>query len=384
MMDRLRSCKKPAAYFVAVWALFEITLQLVAVNANRLTETVLAPLVVCTQPPFTWEGYFLDLFREGRGPVIPDLSSDALHRVHPTRGWALRENHQQERGGVRYTTNEQGFRALFPFEHETDRYTVMILGDSFTFGDGVPDRETWPHILAERFPAIHCLNMAGSGYGLDQMLLTMEEEIARYKPDLVLAAFIDDDLNRALLSFRDYAKPRYRLDQGQLKLTNTPIPSVPETLKTLEKRRDLKPSRLQTANVIRFLQRKSRPVAGVSDVDRTDIRNACPSEGLALNEAIIDRMRVLADQHESTFLLVYLPNQEEIYDPAFKSFGEVFFNQIAQKGNHPSLNLRKPLLDADIPFTPHTHYGRPENTVVAENIRKWILRSDSYSRTLRE
>jgi len=64
------------------------------------------------------------------------------------------------------------------------------------------------------------------------MLIYLIEEGLKYKPDIVILGFISSDRERNMLSFRDYAKPKFELIKGKLCLGNTPVPSIEATLKS--------------------------------------------------------------------------------------------------------------------------------------------------------
>ena len=83
----------------------------------------------------------------------------------------------------------------------------MLLGDSQTFGEEVDDRYTWPNILARERPDLEIINLAVSGYGVDQMYVTFREELDVWKPDVVVLSPMRDDFYRTSLWFRDYSKP---------------------------------------------------------------------------------------------------------------------------------------------------------------------------------
>ncbi len=51
----------------------------------------------------------------------------------------------------------------------------------------------------------------------------MEEGI-KYTPDIVVLGFIQPDMSRNMLNFRDFAKPKFKLRNKELKLTASPVP----------------------------------------------------------------------------------------------------------------------------------------------------------------
>ena len=77
---------------------------------------------------------------------------------------------------------------------------VLAVGDSFTFGDEVEDDETWPAYLEEVLNQ-RVLNAGVGAYGIDQAVLRAEALLDQHDPDVVILAFISDDINRTEFSF---------------------------------------------------------------------------------------------------------------------------------------------------------------------------------------
>lgn len=157
----------------------------------------------------------------------------ALDLWSPTRGWTLRPNLRDVpfRGEI-VNSNSKGVRGSreVGYEKPPGVTRIVVLGDSFTFGEEVGDDETFSHHLQSLIPNSEVLNLGVHGYGHDQMLLYLKEEGLKYRPDIVLLGFMPDDMERNVLSFRDYAKPRFALRGGRLELTTGPVPRPEETL----------------------------------------------------------------------------------------------------------------------------------------------------------
>lgn len=276
-----------------------------------------------------------------------------------------------QKAGNTYTSNSQGFRSLTDFSND-DRYQVLLIGDSFTFGDDADDRHIWPWLLQEKDTQLNILNMGGTGYGVDQMLITLEEELPEYAPDLVIASFISDDLVRSTLSFRDYQKPRFTLDQNdELQLENIPVPDPDTVASRLEKAgvTDVSPSRLMNLLHNIFVNQKHdfNPM-WLSDCDQ-----AC----IALNTRIIERMNILSEKYGAEFMLVYLPCCAEMVSPDFKYDGHAFFHQFMKQHNHAFLDLYPVLTSAELEKH-NGHYQLPEARIVSEAVYQKITSLDSW------
>lgn len=153
---------------------------------------------------------------------------------HPTRGWSLKPNIKDKTTafGKTLNSNSKGIRGKLEYKYEKnwEKPRILVLGDSFTFGDEVSDDETYPHFLQQMLPGTEVINFGVHGYGHDQMLIYLKEEGVKYEPHIVVLGVILDDTHRNVLSFRDYAKPKFELVNDQLKLRNSPVPSPEETL----------------------------------------------------------------------------------------------------------------------------------------------------------
>lgn len=110
---------------------------------------------------------------------------------------------------------------------------VLVTGDSYTHGDDVTDRETWPAHL-ERLLGRPVLNGGVSGYGFDQSVLRAEALAATRKPAAIVVAFIADDINRTEMHrIWGAEKPYFDIDNDRLALRNVPVPLPPDPRATL-------------------------------------------------------------------------------------------------------------------------------------------------------
>ncbi len=118
---------------------------------------------------------------------------------------------------------------------------TLVVGDSFTFGHGVNDRETFSALLEGQLAGTDVMNAGCVGTGHDQQyLLAMEwvrPDSGKPKPDRIVWGFSSADIPRNTVAFRrlvdpttglDYGKPRFMIRDGKLVLTNVPTPPVEE------------------------------------------------------------------------------------------------------------------------------------------------------------
>ena len=136
--------------------------------------------------------------------------------------------------GADLHTNARGFRGRAEVDDAVPpgRVRVVCSGDSFAFGDGVGDEQTWCHQLSRLDPRIEAVNLGQSGYGVDQAYLRYREVASELEIDLHVFSFIGPDLTRAGdASFYGFAKPVFRLEDGELVLEGVPVPETGPTLR---------------------------------------------------------------------------------------------------------------------------------------------------------
>jgi len=128
--------------------------------------------------------------------------------------------------GRSLTTDAQGFRhagTLAP--GPAPRRRILCVGDSFTFGHGVGDADTWCERLAARIPSVETVNLGEDGYGVDQAFLRYRRDAAGLRQDLVLFAFIANDFDRMRSArFDGYPKPTLQIRSGALRAAHVPVP----------------------------------------------------------------------------------------------------------------------------------------------------------------
>lgn len=159
----------------------------------------------------------------------------------PTTGWTMRPRLDVATAGaagevLRLRTNEDGLQpaAAVPGQR-AGALRVLIVGDSTVAGLGVPEDRRLHVQLARRLAAAgvdaEVDNAGVEGFSTDQALLRLARLLPRYRPDLVLYGFCDNDLG-GNLSTTAYGmrKPRFELDAGgalrPIPLA-APNPSVP-------------------------------------------------------------------------------------------------------------------------------------------------------------
>lgn len=213
------------AAFIVLFALVaEAVARLIWMNQS-FTESLVTPL-----DELYWRNRWIS--NRNQNPEIEGFY--AFERYDETKGWISESGLRKQRVFEKKTlnTNKRGFRGRRDFtgKKQADKTRILILGDSFTFGEGVSDWETYATQLQRLLPQTEIINLGMHGYSQDQMLILLQEEGSRLQPDVVIVGFVYDNTERSLLEFSDFAKPRFVLGaDGDITLTNSPVPT-PESI----------------------------------------------------------------------------------------------------------------------------------------------------------
>jgi len=144
-------------------------------------------------------------------------------------GWVPKPNCKT----AKYTTNSNGIRGKKEFDLKKSKVRIVILGDSFTWGENNLDNETYPFYLDELSNGgFDVLNMGVNGYGPDQFYLYFMRDGFKYEPDIVIFGLFFPDIHRTVFKFRYYFKPRFIIENDKLKFDadSSPIPDLKTAL----------------------------------------------------------------------------------------------------------------------------------------------------------
>jgi len=112
----------------------------------------------------------------------------------PVLGWALPSGSQMRWRGKTATINGRGFRAHR--ENTSGDLSILMVGDSSVFGDGVADNETMPAQLSLRLGAgVDVQNGGVPGYTCWQSRILVARQTQ--KPDILLVYNLHSDFRRA-------------------------------------------------------------------------------------------------------------------------------------------------------------------------------------------
>ena len=287
----------------------------------------------------------------------------------PRLGWMARPGLRDEPAfdGKVLNTNSLGLRGRTdpPLQKLSGTEPrILVLGDSFTFGEEVDDDETYSARLEEMLPGGEVLNFGVHGYGHDQMLLLFQDLGRRYRPDIVILGFVYPDIYRNLLSFRDYAKPRYVVEDGKLQLTGVPVASPEETLRSSWKRP-------------RFLDAISMGSTWL-EVATGRLEERARDVTRRLLDALVAEIRDAGGQP----LFVYLPvSSEWSADAGESSVGEMFLLGYCETREIDCLSLLPTFRESRVSITEvpgQLHWGPGGHQAAARGIHDFIEQSPSF------
>src|SRR4029079_11161943 len=93
-----------------------------------------------------------------------------IDKFDPLLGWTLRENLRDVAvSEFKVSSNSQGVRGVREYAIPGPASRVLMIGDSYTFGEGVNDAEAFGAML-ERLSHREVVNLAIHGYGTDQQV----------------------------------------------------------------------------------------------------------------------------------------------------------------------------------------------------------------------
>lgn len=99
---------------------------------------------------------------------------------------------------VKVRINNLGFRGPTTFTKKT-KPRVLVVGDSFTFGWGVTESESWVGMLDSAYPTIEVLNLGRGGSHPGDHVQLLRQALPLLKPDLVLVNILQgNDLNQLM------------------------------------------------------------------------------------------------------------------------------------------------------------------------------------------
>lgn len=297
-------------------------------------------------------------------------------------------------GGVRirYSINSQGFRGdeLAP---RGQALRVVVYGDSFTQAEYTRTEDTFAerlevHLARRLETAVEVVNAGVAGYGPDQELRRMEDELDALAPDLVIVAIyagndfgdivrnkmyrladdgsltdnaftIDPIYARRIVVGRNEPIVKKLLRDGLRLLSGDPNADVPTGREARRARTEAALAQLQAEYREYVIEGDDVVHELLSDPYNADVSLLPDSDSaryrVALMEQIIGRMRTTAEARNVPLLLVLIPTPIDVADehesgevdraryPAYRPEALTgVLEQIATRDHIPAVNLFGP------------------------------------------
>jgi hypothetical protein len=242
-------------------------------------------------------------------------SGPTTNEYHESLGWVGRQNVTLTDfygSGKTVINNSKGFRSEVEFDDAKPEGfgRVVCSGDSFTFGAGVGNGETWCDLLTHHDPKLEAVNMGISGYGIGQAMLRYEQQVGDLEHDLHIFAFISADVGRtALPSHNGYGRPVVLVEDGELVVENVPVPQLSQTL---SRNADKLRAHLRSAEFAKRLLQRLAPPARMTREERTV---AMIEEMSPIATRIFLRVDAAARERGARAVIVYLPVEADYSGP---------------------------------------------------------------------
>ena len=208
-------------------------------------------------------------------------------------GWRMKPLYQRQ--GVSH--NSIGFRGSREFDLFPQRKRILSIGDSFTYGLGVNDDETFSAYLEQIIDA-EVINAGVNGYGIDQSLLMWEHNGKQFNPGTVILGYFVDDFFRNLNSIRYGAKPYFTFDKDKqdFLLRGVPVPDF-ESLMSSEIIET--ESALRTGQAFSWLLKRFKRYIGIFEYDGLQQQSR-------LNDYLLDRLKTSVTQTGGQLIVIII------------------------------------------------------------------------------
>ncbi len=210
-------------------------------------------------------------------------------------------------------------------------YRVAIVGDSFTFGFGVEQNETFTEILEKSLNGrgnkrYEVMNFGVSAYGTEQEYLVIRKKVLTFNPDMVIVAFYLNDVKE------NVKYNLFSVEDGMLKQAETkPVTSIQRLRNFISWHshlyslfyfsvieRDALSSLLIRSHII------NAPVAdpGVDFDKLIYARNKSEEYDLAMSKTVmlLKEMHGELTRMNVSFAIMLIPTKEQVYDQEMTKF----------------------------------------------------------------
>ncbi|MHC4267353.1 MAG: hypothetical protein ACYSTS_02700 [Planctomycetota bacterium] len=205
--------------------------------------------------------------------------------------------------GKEIKINSQSFRCNDDFlvTVPDGKLRVMCSGDSYTFGVGVGNNQTWCDLLSSLQPRFETVNLGESGYGIGQALLKYKRCGSQLNHDIHVFAFIYHDFLRTTMkSFLSYDKPEFILKNNEIIVNNVPVPLPNSFIKWLKRKKQI----VRELKSVQLGSGRFRKVKTATPY-KENIKDTDQRKKVVIK--IFEEINKLNSEKGSTAVFVYLP-----------------------------------------------------------------------------
>ncbi|MFH1399889.1 MAG: SGNH/GDSL hydrolase family protein [Nanoarchaeota archaeon] len=312
-------------------------------TTRRLLGNILLLLLVCV--------IFLTITDLAVRWLLPQhrviLTYDDVY-VHKYAAGKSHAHINDEGKAIMVSIDDQGFRGPeVSTEKKEGTLRVMVYGDSFIAGEYSQVNETYASVLGTLLSEklnqdVEVINAGVDGYGPDQSLRRMQDEVPLYKPDIIVSAiFVGNDYGEAVRNkiYRlrdgrlvantftiepDLLRRRALLDRSPLlRMTYYALTNIANSIKTPSD----SPSLFPEMNIKLNEEDCETLFSGDNVVhnahrDRSDVdmvfgqTTVCTRYRLAIMEQILATQRDIAEENRAEYILVIIPERFDVSDDA--------------------------------------------------------------------
>lgn len=312
------------------------------------------------------------------GPRVAELKEEYHCEYDSELGWINRPGVQLADfygPGKSITINDDGVRGLEDYTTDSagSRFRTICLGDSFTLGYGVDDRQTFPFLLEQQAGAtLQVVNMGQGGYSIGQCWLWLKRTAPKLQPDAVVCIFIVEDFRRLGTgrTANGFSTPQFDVVNERVKVRNTPVPAKLSQGTLVLKQGELADALRRNSSIARTIARAVSSEPPSADADT-----------IVLGLYLIKEIQSICAEQECPLAFVLTP-----------TLPELFHDESIFKYQNVSRTLANFLEEEDIPYLDlhdaftavrdqsgdlflseaFHHYSRTGNELVARELNQWL------------
>jgi lysophospholipase L1-like esterase len=270
-------------------------------------------------------------YYESRGDYARSMNTDpdVIYRHKPSS--------EQRYGDILVNYNERGLRDRAILPKTKDEFRILALGDSVTFGWGVPQEQIFTSTLEQLLQSnlgrnVRVINSGVGGYNTVQEIAYFKKEGVAFDPNLVILTYVENDIEET---------PQLRTQ------VSVPDPSLPDIVMT-------KVHKL-------WLYRLAHHVYyyGWQHVQERPLSPSQAGQGWSNSMAALDELVSMCEAHNIALIVFYYRLKPDADNPLFqdvlrhakkfpvKDIGEWFAGQdtssllISKVDSHPNARAHR-------------------------------------------